>query len=221
MSLNCPQCQTVLDLPVDLQHAEEEFLCTQCHTLLKLTMTVAVLDPSGQSSADASGDSAKPGGPSSRVMAVFHGKASLEIVKELLTAATIDVVSTETGREALHLVDQLQPAVVIVDDALPDLSGMDVCELLNRSKRHHGLKVLLVTNAQNRGNEQKETSMLYGPDAMLPSSTLYRDLVKKVQDLLEQSSQHRGNSSASGASGFDPDATRLMKQQADSRSSAS
>jgi DNA-binding response OmpR family regulator len=215
MSLNCPQCQSVLDLPVDLQHAAEEFLCTQCHTLLKLTMTVEILDPSIPSPAD----TAKPDLPSSRVMAVFHGKASLEIVKELLTAANIDVVSTETGREALHLVDQLQPAVVIVDDALADLSGMDVCELLKRSKRHHGLKVLLVTNAQNRGNEQKETSMLYGPDAMLPSSTLFKDLVKQVQALLEQSSQHRGNSSASGASGFDPDATRLMKQQTDSRSS--
>jgi len=213
MPLNCPQCQSVLDLPVDLQHAAEEFLCTQCHTLLKLTMTVAIVDPSGQSSA---ADTAKSNVPSSRVMAVFHGKASLEIVKELLTAANIDVVSTETGREALHLVDQLQPAVVIVDDALPDLSGMDVCELLKRSKRHHGLKVLLVTNAQNRSNEQKETSMLYGPDAMLPSSTLYRDLVKQVQALLEQSSQHRVNPSASG---FDPDATRLMKQQTDSRSS--
>jgi DNA-binding response OmpR family regulator len=212
MPLNCPQCQSVLDLPVDLQHAAEEFLCTQCHTLLKLTMSVVIVDPTGQPSTD----TVKPERPSSRVMAVFHGKASLEIVKELLTAADIDVVSTETGREALHLVDQLQPAVVIVDDALPDLSGMDVCELLKRSKRHHGLKVLLVTNAQNRGNDQKETSMLYGPDAMLPSSTLYRDLVKQVQTLLEQSSQHRANPSTSG---FDPDATRLMKQQTDSRSS--
>lgn len=213
MPLSCPQCQSVLDMPVDLQHGTEEFLCTQCHTLLKLTMTLSILDPARQPSAG----SVEPELPSSGVMAVFHGKASLEIVKELLAAASIDVVTTETGRDALHLVDQLQPAVVIVDDTLPDLSGMDVCELLKRSKRHHGLKVLLVTNWQHQGNEQEEASMLYGPDAMLPRATLYRDLVKRVHALLEQSSQQRGKPSPT--SGFDPDATSLVNQPTDSQSS--
>jgi DNA-binding response OmpR family regulator len=116
----------------------------------------------------------------------------------------------------LHLVDQLQPDVVIVDDVLPDLSGMDVCELLKRSKRHHSLKVLLITNWNNKGNEQEETSMLYGPDGMLPRATLYRDLVKRVAALLEQSPPSRG---VPPASGFDPDATRVMNTQPDPRSS--
>ncbi|HUJ78694.1 MAG TPA: response regulator [Nitrospiria bacterium] len=209
MPLSCPQCQSVLDMPVDMQHASEEFLCTQCHSLLKLTISVTVVDPSRQPAAG----SAKPEAGSSRVVAVFHGKASLEIVNELLSASDIQVATAETGREALHLVDQLQPSVVIVEDALPDLSGMDVCELLKRSKRHHGLKVLLVTSWQNKGNDQEETSMLYGPDASLPHAMLYRDLVKRVQGLLEESAQPGG---ASAAPGFDPDATRLMNQKKDS-----
>jgi CheY-like chemotaxis protein len=213
MSLSCPQCQSVLDMPVDLQHASEEFLCTQCHSLLKLTIAVSVVDPSRQGTEGV----VKPESKSSRVVAVFHGKASLEIVNELLSASDIQVATAETGREALHLVDQLQPSVVIVEDALPDLSGMDVCELLKRSKRHHGLKILLVTSWQNKGNEQEETSMLYGPDASLPHSMLYRDLVKRVQGLLEENAQPRG---ASAATGFDPDATRLMNQKKDSAPSA-
>ncbi|MBI3621998.1 MAG: response regulator transcription factor [Nitrospirae bacterium] len=212
MSLSCPKCQTVLDTPLDLQHGVEEFLCTQCHTLLKLTMAVSMVNPADEEDAGPP----KSSTPSPKVVAVFPGKASLEIVKELLTAAHIDVATSETGRETLTLVDQLQPNVVIVDDALPDLSGMDVCELLKRSKRHHGLKVLLVTNWQNRGNEVEETSMLYGPDAMLPHAMLYRELVKRVQALIEQAPQTRN---APPASGFDPDATRLMNNQRDSRSS--
>jgi len=209
MPLSCPQCQSVLDMPVDLEHGMEEFLCTQCHALLKLSMAVSIVNPSHQSTADAAA-------PSPRVVGVFHGQASLELVKELLAAANIDVATTETGREALHLVDQLQPAVVIVDDALPDVSGMDVCELLKRSKRHHGLKVLLVTSWQNRGNGQEETSMLYGPDAMMPRATLYRDLVKRVHALLEQAVPGPAHPPAPG---FDPDATKLMNHQPNSKSS--
>jgi len=212
MPLSCPQCQSVLDTPMDLQHGVEEFLCTQCHALLKLTMTVTIVDPFHHQQGQGSD---KPSAPSPKVVVVFPGKASLEIVKELLAAAKIDIAATETGRDTLHLVDQLQPDLVIVDDALPDLSGMDVCELLKRSKRHHGLKVLLVTNWQNRGNEQEETSMLYGPDAMLPRATLYRDLVKRVEALLDQGPPSRG---ASPSRGFDPDATRLMNKP-DPRSS--
>jgi CheY-like chemotaxis protein len=213
MPLNCPKCQSVLEMPMELQRGVEEFLCTQCHTLLKLTMTLSIVDLLRQQTAGL----VRQGFPSPRAVAGFHGQASLEIVKELLTDAGIDVVTTETGRETLHLVDELQPVIVIVDDALPDLSGMDVCELLKRSKRHHGLKVLLVTDWQNRGDEQEEQSMLYGPDAMLSRATLYWDLVKRVQALLEQSSQQRGKRPP--PFGFDPDATRLVNPQSDSRSS--
>jgi hypothetical protein len=37
----------VLDTPVDLlQQGAEEFLCTQCHALLKITMTIDVVGSS-------------------------------------------------------------------------------------------------------------------------------------------------------------------------------
>lgn len=205
MSLSCPRCRSVLDTPVDLlQQGAEEFLCTQCHTLLKITMTIDVVG-SSKPAAPPPGPVRMPG-----IVAVFRGEASLEVVKELLGPAGFEIHPATTGRDALHLIDQVNPAVAIVEDALPDLSGLDLCELLKRSKRHTGLKVLLVTAGRGTQDGLEETSMLYGPDAHLFRSALYNDLVERVRRLMQQPSSGRADANSGRSARVDPDATRLM-----------
>ncbi len=202
MQLSCPRCRGVLDMPVDLYHGGEEFLCTQCHAMLRVTMTIDVIEPAGR-------PKPAPGpAPMPRIVAAFRGEASLEVVKELLIPAGFDVTTTTTGRDTLHLIDELNPIIVIVEDTLADLSGLDLCELLKRSKRHPGLKVLLVM-AGHGADGLDETSMLYGPDAHMMRSALYKELVERVRLLMQLPSQDRGAAHAPPYP-VDPDATRLM-----------
>jgi DNA-binding response OmpR family regulator len=195
----------VLDLPVDLHVGGEEFLCTQCHTLLKVMMSIEVVEPTGRTP-----KSAGPA-PVRRIVAAFRGEASLEVVKELLSSAEFEVLTATTGRDALRLVDQATPALVIVEDVLSDLSGLDLCELLKRSKRHPGLKVMLITAGRAAGEGMEESSLLYGPDARLARSSLYKSLVDRVRALVQQPTSGRGGESPHArAAKLDPDATRLM-----------
>jgi CheY-like chemotaxis protein len=214
MTVSCPRCQSVLDLPaVDLHAGGEEFLCTQCHTLLKVMMAIDVVEPSGRTP--------KSGGPAPmpRIVAAFRGEASLEVVKELLSPVGFEVVTATTGRDALRLVDQANTAVAIVEDVLPDLSGLDLCELLKRSKRHPGLKVLLITAGRGAEEGMEETSMLYGPDAHLVRSSLYKSLADRVRTLVQQPSPGRGESPNAKSTKVDPDVTRLMSDTSPPRPS--
>lgn len=213
MPLSCPRCQSVLDMPVDVDHGGEEFLCTQCHALLKITMMIDVVEPAGREQKLAPGAA-----PMVRIVAAFRGEASLEVVTELLAPAGFDMATATTGRDALHLIDQLKPAIAIVEDALPDLSGLDLCELLKRSKRYPGLKVLLVLAGRGEDEGLGETAMLYGPDAHLVRSSLYKDLVDRVRALMPP--QDRGDGPPNARpSRVDPDATRLMADPHSPRSS--
>jgi DNA-binding response OmpR family regulator len=206
MPLSCPQCQSVLDTPADLHQSGEEFLCTQCHTLLKLTVAITIIEPSSQhASAPTSGPA-----PARRVAVVFHGEASLEMVRDLLASAGFEVIAMRTGRDALHQIDQLQPAVVVIEDDLPDLSGLDLCELLKRSKRHHGLKVLRIIGKPHPTNDREEATLLYGPDDQLPRASLYRELVKRVHALMQRESADRYTAQTAHGTRIDPDATRVM-----------
>lgn len=203
MPLSCPRCQNMLDTPVDLHHGGEEFLCTQCHAMLRVTMTVEVIESGGHPARTPAGAARQP-----RIVAAFRGEASLEVVKELLLPVGFDIATATTGRDALHLIDQDDPVIAIVEDALPDLSGLDLCELLKRSKRHPDLKVLLVMGGRGSDEGLQETSMLYGPDAYIVRSALYKDLLDRVRLLMQLPSPERGG--RSGAGQIDPDATRLM-----------
>jgi two-component system NarL family response regulator len=57
----------------------------------------------------------------------------------------INVVGTAPdGEEALRLVDELVPDVVVVDYGLPKMSGVELCEMI--LKRHREISVIFLTN---------------------------------------------------------------------------
>jgi CheY-like chemotaxis protein len=205
MNFSCPQCQSVLDTPADLHESGEEFLCTQCHTLLKLVMKITAVE---------SLDKEPPvSAPTHRIVAAFHGEASLDVVRELLASLGYDVLMVKTGREVIASVDQLQPSVVILEDELPDLSGLDVCELLKRSKRHHGLRVIRVAKNRETVEASSESALLYGPDTQIVRSSLFRDLEGEILTLVQQ--QPSGSTippEPANPGRVDPDATRLMTE---------
>ncbi len=55
----------------------------------------------------------------------------------------LEVITAETGREALRSIDEFQPDAVILDVRLPDLSGLDVCQRI--CENHSQIPVIIVT----------------------------------------------------------------------------
>jgi diguanylate cyclase (GGDEF)-like protein len=56
-------------------------------------------------------------------------------------------VRAYTGREALELVRRTQPDVIIVDDSLPDIGGIDVCRQLRQDLEFSPSTPIVVTTA--------------------------------------------------------------------------
>lgn len=75
-----------------------------------------------------------------------HPLACLAI-KNLLDKENITVIGdTPDGIEAISLVNQLQPDVVIVDVVLPGLSGIEVVEKL---RKQHFTKIIIMVSGKN------------------------------------------------------------------------
>jgi signal transduction histidine kinase len=55
---------------------------------------------------------------------------SREATNEILREAGYNVIGASTGSEALKLVDEIQPHLILLDVRLPDMSGYDVCKRL-------------------------------------------------------------------------------------------
>jgi DNA-binding NarL/FixJ family response regulator len=70
---------------------------------------------------------------SRRVLIVDDHPSFRASARALLTAAGFEVVGeATTGGEALAAVTALRPDIVLLDVQLPDMSGFDVCALLER-----------------------------------------------------------------------------------------
>ncbi len=96
----------------------------------------------------------------------------------LARAAGIAVVGTTTqGAEALRLVAQHRPHVLVLDLRLPDLSGLEVA----RQVRHRApeVGVLAITGAPNTGDEHSLRQM--GVRAYLPKTVVGAAFVQAVR----------------------------------------
>jgi response regulator of citrate/malate metabolism len=56
-----------------------------------------------------------------------------------------------TGAQALALVDELRPDLLLLDVYLPDMSGLDVVRRIRAEERHADLDVIAITSAKDVG----------------------------------------------------------------------
>jgi DNA-binding response OmpR family regulator len=79
------------------------------------------------------------------VLVVEDDAAVRALIAELLDEAGYAVVEASYGRAALQLARVHSPAVVLVDQMLPDMSGLDVLESLRQDATSRHIPVMLVT----------------------------------------------------------------------------
>jgi type IV pilus assembly protein PilB len=96
-----------------------------------------------------------------RVLVVDDDHHVCEFVRTAL-ADVADVDSAETASEALHLVAETEYDVAVIDQGLPDLSGIELIRLL-RAERGTALLPLLFFTGQD-GNDLEDTARDAGAD---------------------------------------------------------
>lgn len=71
-------------------------------------------------------------------------------IRELLSLAVgrtgAQTVVAEDGREAVHMLETLQPDVVLLDVQMPGLSGIEVCWWIRRQRHLVDVPVILVSS---------------------------------------------------------------------------
>ena len=72
---------------------------------------------------------------------------SRDATSEILRRAGYNVVDASTGAEALKLVDEVQPHLILLDIRLPDMSGYDVCKKLKSQSWTRLIPVLHISGS--------------------------------------------------------------------------
>jgi two-component system, cell cycle response regulator DivK len=78
-----------------------------------------------------------------------------ELLRELLESRGYDVVEACDGQEALKLIEQAQPDILLLDIGMPKMDGFAVVQKIRTNPRLANLPVLAVTAYAMQGDREK------------------------------------------------------------------
>ena len=89
----------------------------------------------------------------------------LTMVRTLLRRRDVKLLEASDGEEAMRLIRDNQPDLVVLDVMMPGQSGWEICKAIREDEQLNRTGVIMLTGIGERLNEM--TSPLYGADAHL------------------------------------------------------
>ncbi len=118
----------------------------------------------------------------SRILIVDDNLASRELLLAVLKHFSYDVLEACNGKEALEMIAQIQPDLVLLDIEMPVLDGISVIRRLRQDPQFNSLPVLAVTADAMHGTRDRVLKEGFSGYVTKPiDASLVR---KQVKDIL-------------------------------------
>jgi len=105
----------------------------------------------------------------------------LDVIKPFLASEGFHVVTASTGRQALRLVEECKPDLVVLDWLLPEMSGLEVCRELRRAS---SLGIIMVTARTDETD--KVLGLEMGADDYITKPFSLRELAARIRSVLRR-----------------------------------
>ena len=117
-----------------------------------------------------------------KILIVDDEKALRMGLSMCLRNVGLEPVEAADGKEALRMVVEHRPALVILDVMMEGLSGLEICRILRKNPTTRAIKILFLS-AKGQLKEQNE-GIEAGGDYYMTKPFEYRELIKIIKGLL-------------------------------------
>lgn len=119
-----------------------------------------------------------------RILVVEDDRPIAELIKFHFTRAGYTVTCTSSGEEALILIEEIKPDLVLLDWMVEDVSGIEVCRRLRRRQSTANVPIMMLTA---RGEENDRLRGLEtGADDYITKPFSPRELVARAATVLRR-----------------------------------
>ncbi|MFQ5681100.1 MAG: PleD family two-component system response regulator [Candidatus Omnitrophota bacterium] len=80
-----------------------------------------------------------------RVFIAEDDESGLLSLKKLLSLSGFEVEGTPHPKEVLSKIKSFKPDVILLDLLMPDLGGLEICQMLNDDKETVGIPIIVVS----------------------------------------------------------------------------
>lgn len=99
----------------------------------------------------------------SKILVVDDDRSILDLIKRYLTANGLAVVMTDNGSEALLLIKDSRPDIILCDSQMPGLDGEALCRAVKREAKTASIPVVLMSG-ERMGDKDVVSGLEQGAD---------------------------------------------------------
>lgn len=130
---------------------------------------------------------ARPG--RERVLACDDDPTVLAVIRRVLEAAGVNVVTVEDALAFWDVLDSGRPDLVLLDLDIPQISGLDLCKALRADPAHGTLPIMFLTGSDDAGSVHRMFAA--GADDFVAKPIVGPELAARVGNRLERVRAHR------------------------------
>jgi two-component system, cell cycle response regulator DivK len=117
------------------------------------------------------------------ILIVDDNENNRRLARDVLEYAGFGTVEAAGGVEAVALAIEQQPALVLMDIRMPDLSGTEALKLLREDSRTADIPIVALTSSTMRGDEER--FIAEGFDGYLAKPISVREFPDQVRAFLK------------------------------------
>jgi CheY-like chemotaxis protein len=175
--VRCPKCKNVIRLrEVDGQSRVIKYLCSNCQEIVRIDL----LQDEVKSSSTA--DSFEKTEHKKKILIADDTVTVRKIAVRLLTTAGYDVLEAEDGRQALDLVQNEHPDLILLDLLMPKMTGFDVLREIKKTGRIKETPILIMSGVFKK--DVLDFLQATGVTGFLDKEQIKDSLLFRVQQIL-------------------------------------
>jgi CheY-like chemotaxis protein len=116
------------------------------------------------------------------ILIVDDNRVNLKLARVLLVSEGYEVRTASDAEEAMTVLGDFQPRLILMDIQLPGMDGLELTRRLKADSRTNGVAILAVTAYAMKGDEEK--ALAAGCDGYMAKPIETRRLLEQVAFLL-------------------------------------
>lgn len=118
-----------------------------------------------------------------KVLVVDDNLHNLELILAYLEDIECETLSAEGGQEALEMIKNDPPDLILLDVMMPKISGFEVCKRIKNNPETAGIPVIMVTALSEMGDIERAINS--GTDDFLSKPVNKWELLTRVKTMLK------------------------------------
>ncbi|MDF0557035.1 response regulator [Kamptonema sp. UHCC 0994] len=116
------------------------------------------------------------------LLVIDDEESIFEVIEALLYREGYNFTYLTSGKEALNRIDEIQPDVMLLDVMMPEIDGIETCQLIKSNHRWCHIPIIMVTALSSK--EDLARSLEAGADDFLSKPINSIELRARVRSML-------------------------------------